>query len=37
MLPLDSFVPCLDSLLGYSTDEFKALQLDVLVVFGAVD
>ena len=31
MLPSDSFVSCLDSLLGYSTREFQALQL---VVFG---
>ena len=28
---------CLDSLLGYSTGDFQALQLIVLVVFGAVD
>ena len=28
---------CLDSLIGYSTGEFQALQLIVLVVFGAVD
>ena len=30
-------MPCLDSPLGYSTGEFQALQLIVLVVFGAVD
>ena len=28
---------CLHSLLGYSTGEFQALKLIVLVVFGAVD
>ena len=28
---------CLDSLLGYTAGEFQALQLIVLVVFGAVD
>ena len=28
---------CLDYLLGYSTGEFQALQLIVLVMFGAVD
>ena len=27
MLTSDSFAPCLDSLLGYSTGEFQALQL----------
>ena len=37
MLPLDSFMSCLHSLLGYSTGEFQALQLIVLVVFGAMD
>ena len=37
MLPSDSFMPCLVSLPGYSTGEFQALQLIVLVVFGAVD
>ena len=37
MLPLDTFMPCLHSLLGYSTGEFQALQLIVLVAFGAVD
>ena len=30
MLPLDSFMSCLHSLLGYSTGEFQALQLIVL-------
>ena len=28
---------CLDSLQGYSSREFQALQLIVLAVFGAVD
>ena len=37
MFPLDSFISCLHSLLGYSTGEFQALQLIVLVAFGAVD
>ena len=37
MLPLDSFMSCLHSLLGYSTGEFQALQLIVLVAFGAMD
>ena len=37
MLPLDSFMLCLHSLLGYSTGEFQALQLIVLAAFGAVD
>ena len=37
MLPSDSFMACLYSLLGYSKGEFKALQLIVLAVFGAVD
>ena len=27
----------LHSILGYSTGEFQALQLNVLVAFGAVD
>ena len=30
----DSFMSCLDSLLGYSSWEFQALQLIVLAVFG---
>ena len=34
---LDSFMSCLHSLLGYSIGEFQALQLIVLVAFGAVD
>ena len=34
---LYSFMSSLDSLLGYSTGEFQALQLIALVVFGAVD
>ena len=37
MFPLDSFMSCLHSLLGYSTGDFQALQLIVLVAFGAVD
>ena len=37
MIPLDSFMSCLHSLLGYSTGEFQALQLIVLAAFGAVD
>ena len=37
MFPLDSLMSCLHSLLGYSTGEFQALQLIVLVAFGAVD
>ena len=28
---------CIDSLQGYSTGQFKVVQLIVLVVFGAVD
>ena len=36
MLPLDSFTSCLHSLLGYSTGEFHALQLNVLAAFGGV-
>ena len=37
MLLSVSFMSHLDSLLGYSTGEFQALQVIVLVVFGAVD
>ena len=37
MLPLDSFMPCLDYPLGYFTGEFQALQLIVLAMFGAMD
>ena len=37
MFPLDSFMSCLHSLLACSTGEFKALQMNVLVAFGAVD
>ena len=37
MLHLESLVSCLHSLLGYSTGKFQALQLIVLVAFGAVD
>ena len=37
MLPLDSFMACLHSILGYSTGEFQALQLTVLAALGAVD
>ena len=36
MFPLDSFISCLHSLLGYYTGEFPALQLIVLVAFGAL-
>ena len=36
MLPSDSFMSCLHSLLGYPTGDFQALQLIVLTVFGAV-
>ena len=35
MFPLD--MSCLHSLPGYSTGEFRALQLIVLAAFGAVD
>ena len=34
IFPLDS---CLHSLLGYSTEDFQALQLIVPAAFGAVD
>ena len=37
MSPSDSFMSCLDSLQGYSAVALYALQLIVLVVFGAVD
>ena len=38
LLPSDSFMPCFDSVIEYSTEEFRALQLIVLVVmFGAVN
>ena len=37
MFPLESFMSCLHSILGYSTGEFQALQLIVLAAFGAVD
>ena len=37
MLPSDSFLSCLDFLLGYSTGEFQALQLIVLSLFGAME
>ena len=37
MFPLDSFMSCLHSQLGYSIGEFQALQLIVLAAFGAVD
>ena len=37
IFPLDSFMSCLYFLLGYSTGEFQALQLIVLVAFGALD
>ena len=37
MFPLDSFMSCLHSLLGYPTGEFQALQLSILAALGAVD
>ena len=37
MLPMDFFMACLHSLLGYSTGVFQALPLIVLAMFGAVD
>ena len=37
ILPLDSFMSCLDPLLGYSTEQFQTLQPIVHVVFSAVD
>ena len=37
MFPLDSFMSCLHSLIGYSTGEFQALQPIVLAAFGTVD
>ena len=37
LFPLDSFMSCLHSLLGYSTGEFQALQLIVLAAYGPVD
>ena len=37
MLPSDTFMSCLHSLLGYSTGEFQDLQLIVLVVFSTVN
>ena len=37
MLPLDSFMSCLHSILGYFTGEFRVLQRMVLSAFGAVD
>ena len=37
MLLSDYFMPYLDSLLGYSTGEFYALQIIVFTVFCAVD
>ena len=36
MLLSDSFISCLDCLLGYSSGEFQASQLVVFVVFGAM-
>ena len=36
MFPLDSFMSCLHSILGYSTGEFQALQLIVLAAFAPV-
>ena len=37
VLPLDSFMSYLHSLLGYATGEFQGLQLIVLAAFGVVD
>ena len=37
ILPSDSFISCLHSLLEYSTGELQALQLIVLAAFGVVD
>ena len=37
MFPLDSFMSCLHSLLGYFAGEFQALQLIICVAFGSVD
>ena len=37
MLPSNSFMSCLDSLLGYYTGELQPWQLIVLVVFGVID
>ena len=37
MLPSDSFMSCLHSLLGYFTGDFQVLHLIVIVAFGAVD
>ena len=37
VLPSESFMPCLHSLLGYSTWEFQAFQLIVLAVLGGMD
>ena len=37
ILPSDSFMSYINSLLGYNTADFQALQLIVLAVFGAVD
>ena len=35
--PVDTFVSSLDSPLGYSTGEFRALQMIVRVVFSDLD
>ena len=37
MFSLDSFMPCLHFLPGYSTGEFQALQLIVFAAFAAAD
>ena len=37
MLPSDSFMSCLDSLICYSAGDFQVLQLIVFAVFDAVD
>ena len=36
-LTADTFATCFDSLQGYATEGFQALQRVVLVVFGVVD
>ena len=36
MLPSDSFMSCLDHLLGYSTGDFQIFQLIVLAVCGVM-
>ena len=36
VLPSDSFMSCLDYILGYSTGDFQIFQLTVLVVCGVM-